>query len=46
MGLSKIQNLEHKYKSIRTQFPKKKKDEAQSSIKRKPISTKDISNQT
>jgi hypothetical protein len=41
MGLSKIQNLEHKYKTTKTQFPKKT-DGAQSSIERRPIPPKDI----
>jgi hypothetical protein len=36
MGLSKIQNLEHKYGATKTQLPKKING-AQSSIKRKPI---------
>jgi hypothetical protein len=42
MGLSKIQNLEHKYKATKSQLPKKT-DGAQSSIEKRPITPKDIS---
>jgi hypothetical protein len=44
MGLSTIQNLEHKYKAIRTQLPKKTNG-AQFSVERKFIPPKDIGNQ-
>jgi hypothetical protein len=36
MGISKIQNLKHEYKTIRTHLPKKP-NEAQTYIKRRPI---------
>jgi len=42
MGLSKIQNIEHKYKAAKGQLPRKV-DGAQSSIERRPIPPKDIS---
>ncbi len=42
MGLSKIQNLEHKYRATKSQLPKKT-DGAQSSIEKRPIPPKDIS---
>jgi hypothetical protein len=42
MGLSKIQNLGHKYGTTKTQLPKKENG-AQSFIGRKPIPPKDIS---
>jgi hypothetical protein len=41
MGLSKIQNIEHKYGTTRAQFPKKA-DGAQSFIERRHIPQKDI----
>jgi hypothetical protein len=43
-GLSKIRNLEYKYRITKTQLPKKI-DGAQSSVKRRPIPPKDIGNQ-
>jgi hypothetical protein len=43
MSLLKIQNLEHKYKTSKTQLPKKV-DGAQSSIEKRFIPPKDISN--
>jgi len=42
MSFSKIQNLEHKYKTSKTQLPKKI-DGAQSSIKKRLIPPKGIS---
>jgi hypothetical protein len=42
MSLLKIWNLKHKYKTTKAQFPRKANG-AQSSIKRRPISPKDIS---
>jgi len=44
MGLSKIQNLEHKYKATRAQVFRKI-DGALSSIERRPIPPKDIDSQ-
>jgi hypothetical protein len=41
MGLLKIQNVEHKYGTTKTQLPRKI-DGAQSSIERRPIPLKDI----
>ncbi len=43
MDLSKIQNLEHKYKATRTQLPRKE-DGAQSSVEKRLIPLKDINN--
>jgi hypothetical protein len=45
MGLSKIQNLEHKYGATITQFPKKTNG-AQSSIEKKRTPPNDIDNKT
>jgi hypothetical protein len=44
MNLSKIWNLEHKYRTTRAQLPKKV-DGAQSSLEKRPIPPKDINNQ-
>jgi hypothetical protein len=44
MGLSKIENLEHKYEASKTQFLEKI-DGPQSSIVKRPIPPKEINSQ-
>jgi hypothetical protein len=44
MGLSKIQNLKHKYGATKAQLPKKT-NRAQSSIERRHVPSKDVDSQ-